>query len=75
MDEHKLHNGHDNVISEPIVSYRTGFSIEEEAYRMPTDLLSIAAKTALKEYRAGQCIPHEVIIESVRKEMGWNRLI
>ena len=38
---------------------------------MPTDLLSIATETALKEYRAGQCIPHEVIIESVRKEMGW----
>lgn len=67
MDEHKLHNGHEDVVSEPIVSYRTGFSIEEEAYRMPTDLLSIATETALKEYRARRCIPHEVIIESFHK--------
>lgn len=71
MDKRNLHKEHDDVVSEPIVSYGTDFSIEEEACRMPTDLLSIATETALKEYRAGQCIPHEVIIESVRKEMGW----
>lgn len=70
MDKCNLHKEHDDVVSEPIVSYGTDFSIEE-AYRMPTDLLSIATDIALKEYCAGQCIPHEVIIESVRKEMGW----
>lgn len=55
-------------VNEPVMAYQTGNEITEI---LPRDMLSDIAEYAVSEHRAGRCIPHSQLVNSIMTEKGW----
>lgn len=38
---------------------------------MPKDVLAMASEYAIKEYRAGRCVPHAQAMKMIKERRGW----
>lgn len=55
-------------VNEPVMAYQAGNEITDILSR---DMLSDISKYAVSEHRAGRCIPHSQLVNSIMTEKGW----
>ena len=61
------------LISNSLVSEKTPDASEMDDFcsQLSPELMQGLAEIAVKEHRAGRCIPHAQVEESIMESMGW----
>lgn len=55
-------------VNDPVMAYQAGNEITDI---LPRDTLSDIAEYTVSEHRAGRCIPHSQLVNSIMTEKGW----